>query len=286
MALEVTRKKIPLRGLSISIEDIRRIVEKLLPYIEEEGHREVALLLKQEPADQEHDEQLDVLRARSFRITVTITGKDGESLFGYGAESFDSPNIPEPIGSIYITNNTAYRTVLGQNPLNNFTLDLDFSTPPLIDNNNPVSSPTPNFSNLTVEGTRGAWVASIQQAVMGVLEKKSNSRSFLHFAFVYDIGLLLLGFPAAIYLCWRLADIIENKLGIFSPFISVAAYIYIFFLVITAYRILFGYTKWAFPIVELTNNENQSKFHRKFWYGIVISIFASAVYDLLSLTRF
>ncbi len=286
MTLEVTNKKIPLRGISISVEDIRRIVERLLPHVEEEGYREVASLLEQGPADQKHREQLEVLRARSFRITVIITGKDGEGLFGYGTESFDSPNIPDPIGSIHITNNAAYQTVAGRDPLNNFTLNLDFLTPPLIDNNNPVSGPTPNFSNLTIEGDRDAWIASIQRAVMGVLEKKSNSRAFLHATSVYDIGLLLLGFPAAIYLCWRLADIIENKLGIFSSFISVAAYIYIFFLVINAYRVLFGYTKWAFPIIELTNNENQSKFHRKFWYGIVLSIFASAVYDLLSLMRF
>ena len=281
-ALEVTKKSIPLRGLSMSVNDVRRIVEKLQRHVEDERIREVAELLENAPNDQLHRKQLEVDCQQAFRITVTITGRDGESLFGYGTEPFDSPNIPEPINTIYISNNAAFQSVAGQNPLNNFTLILDFSTPPLVDNNNPVSNPTPNLSNLTVEGNRDSWVASIQQAVTEVLGKKSNGRNFVHGAFLYDIGLVLLGFPVAIYLCWRFSGFIEINIGILSPFIATAAYIYIVFFVLSVYRVLFGYTKWAFPTVELTDNESRSKNHRKFWFGIVFCLFASAIYDLIS----
>ena len=179
-------------------------------------------------------------------MRVTISGRDGENLFGYGTEPFDSPNIPEPINHIYISNIAAFQTVEGRNPLNNFTLIFDFSTPQLVDNNNPVSNPIPNSSNLTVAGDRDAWVASIQQAVTDILGKRSNRRSFMHATFVYDVGLVLLGLPAAIYLCWRLSDFVEVNLGVLSPFIAAAAYIYIAFFVLNVYRVLFGYTKWPF----------------------------------------
>ena len=281
MDIQILKKAIPLRGISMSIQDVRRIVERLLTHVEEEGHREIDRVLNSGYHDQENRTQLDLDRERAFRITVTIYGRDGESLFGYGTEPFDSPNIPTPIESIYISNSSAYQNVTGRNPLNNFTLHLDFSTPPLVDNNNPVSNPTPNFSNLTVEGDREAWVASVYQAVMEVLGKKSNGRSFMHAAFVYDIGLGLLGLPIAIYLCWRFSNFLEAHLGILSPFIAAAAYIYVVFLVLNIYRILFGYTKWAFPAVELTDNQNRSKVHRRFWFGILISLLASAIYDLL-----
>ena len=281
MVVQVTKKTIPLIGISMSVEDVRRIVQRLLPHVEEEGHREVNQLLDSGPYDEERHVQLDLQREQAFRISVTIFGRDGESLFGYGTEPFDSPNRSTPIESIFITNNIAYQHQTGRNPLNSFTLHLDFSTPPLVDNNNPVSNPTPNFSNFTVEGDRDAWVASIYQAVMDVLSKKSNGRNFMHAAFVYDIGLGLLSLPVSIYLCWRFSGFVEAYLGVLSPFIATAAYIYVVFLVLSVYRILFGYTKWAFPIVELTDNENRSKVHRRFWFGILISLFTSAIYDLL-----
>ena len=198
-----------------------------------------------------------------------------------GTKHLHHPNIPEPIESIYITNNSAYHAVVGRNPANSFILNFDFSKPPLLDNNNPVSSPTPNFSNLTVEGTRGAWVASIQSAVMDILDKKTNNRAFLHANSIYDIGLLLFGLPGSIYLCWRLAEIIESTLGVLSPFIAAAAYVYIFFVAVNVFRVLFGYTKWAFPTVELANNENKSKGHRNFWYLIIVGILATAAYEFL-----
>lgn len=281
MALQVTKKITPLRGLSISVEDVRRIVEKVQRQVEEERKREAARLLESGPNDQAHREQIEADCQRAFQITVMIFGRDGESLSSYGTEIFDSPDIPEPIDSIYISNSAAYQSVAGHDPLNKFVLNLDFSTPPLVDNNNPVSNPTPNFSNLTVEGDRDAWVASIQQAVIGILDKKSNRRNFMHGAFVYDIGLVLLGFPAAIYMCWRCSDFVEMNLGALSPFISTAAYIYIVFFVLSVYRVLFGYTKWAFPTVELTDNMSRSKTHRRFWVGIVLGLLASAIYDLL-----
>ncbi len=282
MAIEVTKKTIPLKGISISIKDVRRIVERLLPHVEEEGDREVASLLQNDPANTVKKRvQIDAIRTDAFRIAVTITGKDGETLFGYGTELFDSPNIPEPIESIYISNNAAYYNVFRRNPLNSFILNLDFLKPPLIDNSNPVSAQTPNFSTLTVEGIRGSWVASIKQAVMDILEKKSNKRAFIHAASIYDIGVLILGLPVAIYLCWRFASIIENELGTLSPFLAAAAYVYIVFMILNAFKILFGYTKWAFPIVELTNNESRSEVHRKAWYGIILSIIAGILSDLI-----
>ena len=283
MALQVTKKTIPLRAVSVDVQDLRRIVERLLRYVEEERDRQTAGLLNDgTPYDDLKRAQVKHNAEQAFQITVTITGRDGEVLFGYGTDPFDSPGLPEPIAAVYVTNNTAFQGVTGQVPVNSFSLSLDFSTPPLVDNNNPVSSPTQNFSQLTVEGDRESWVASIQEAVMGILGKKSNRRGLLHAAFVYDVGLMLVGFPFAIYLCWRAAALVETNLGVHSSFLSVAAYIYIAVFVLITYRILFGYMKWAFPTVELTDDENRAKIHRVFWIGLTISLLGTAVYDLFS----
>ena len=280
MSFQTIKKTIPLRGLNVSIQDVRRIVERLQPHVNDEGYREVRSMLEMGPDSPERRELLDKERKQAFQIAINILGRDGESLFGYGTDPFDSPNIPDPIQSIGIDNTVAYKAIAERVPTNMFSLIMDFSKPPLIDANNPVSSPTHNFSIFIVEGERDAWVASIHQAVMDILGKRSNRRNFIHAAFVYDIGLFVLGFPVGFYLCWRLSEVITKYFDSISSFLSVAAYIYIVFLVVSVYRVLFGYTKWAFPTVELTSNESRSKLHRKFWYAIIVGVVASAIYDV------
>ena len=282
MEIKIAKKTIPLRGLSIGLSDIRRIVERLETLVDEEGHREASQLLTHGPNDNERRNVLDVQRREAFRITVTIFGKGGEQLFGYGTDPFDSPNIPDPIASIFITNSTAYHHVTGRSPSNSVVLHLDFSTPPLIDNNNPTSNPTPNDSELTIEGSRDGWVASIENSVMEVVGKRSNKHGILHASFAYDIGLLLLGFPASFYICWYTSDLIEIYLGKINAIVSAAAYIYVFILAVTLYRVLFGYTKWAFPVVELAGTDNPSRTHRRFWYAILVSLIGTGIYEIFS----
>lgn len=265
------------------MDDVRRIVERLSQHVEEEGDREVALLKR--PPEQSEEEFKKIVskeRERAFRITVTVAGNDGQDLSGYGTEVFDSPNLPDDIASIYVSNEAAYQGVAGRRPINRFSVNFDFSKPPLVDNSNPVSDPTPNFSNLTIEGDRDSWVAAIQEATMGVLSKRSNGRRFLHAAFVYDIGLLLFSFPLGLYVCWRLSGAIHHTLGQHSGFLSGVAYFYIMLSAVWAYRIFFGYTKWSYPTVELREAEDRSKRHRKFWYAILTSFVAGLLVELIN----
>lgn len=282
MPIQISKKIIPLLGLSISVTDVIRIVERLIQHVDDQGHNEVAHILNSNPVNSDRQRELEIEREQAFRITVTIFGRHGVSLFGYGTEPLNSPNIPEPIDSIYISNCAAYQTVTGRNPTNNFILHLDFSTPPLVDNNNLPSAPTPNESSLIIEGDRDAWVASIQQAVMDVLDTRFNKRRLFHTANIYDIGLACVCLPLALYYCWRMSGFVETSIGNISSFLSSAVYIYVVIFTLYVYRILFGYARWAFPTVELTNNESQSRNHRRAWFAIVLSIFGSAIYEVLT----
>ena len=280
MDMQLNRKTIPLRNISISIEEVKRIVQRLLPHVEEEKQRAIDGVLQSSLDGEVDEEELRYRCEEVFRITVVITGTDGEILSGYGAELFDSPNIPESILTININNNQAFETNLGRKHLNNFVLHLDFSSPPLVDTYNFVSNQTPNYSSLVVEGERQSWVASIEKAVMDVLKNRSNNRSFLHRAFVYDFGLVFFVLPVALLLCWRLSGFVETKFGSISLFLSTAAYIYIVILVLCVYRVLFGLLKLVFPTVELTNKNSQTEKHRKILYSILGSI--PVVWGLLS----
>lgn len=246
--LHVTRKRIPLRAITVSLHEVRQIVERLMEHVEDEGRREIAEL-RPAPGQNEFEfmQQVEDERKQAFRVAVTVVGKNGQELFGYGPSIFSSASMPIEIETIFISNEAPYKGVAGRRPTNRFHLHLDFSKPRLIDTNNPVSNPTPNNSNLTIEGTRDAWIGAIQNAVLGIIESRSNHRSFLHRAFVYDIGLGLIAFPLSFYLSWRLRNLIEHYTG-HANIVQAAAFFYLFVLLLNAYRVLFGYTKRGLSI--------------------------------------
>jgi hypothetical protein len=282
MTFHYTKKEIPLRAITLSKNDLKRIVERLQEALEEEANLQVSQLAC--PADTDREEwqrQIEQEKLQAFQITVTIQGDDGQDFFGYGADIFDSPNIPDNISLVYLTNRTAFRSVTGRNPGNSFALTLDFSKPPLVDNNNPVSSPTPNDSKLLIEGDRDSWVASVQKSVTDIINRRENYRRYLHRGFVYDIGLMLLALPLGIYMCWRLSDMIFSEIGRGNTFLASVAYVYIILAFLWAYGIMFGYTKWAFPTVELAETKSKSKSHRRFWYAITVAICGTLIAEIL-----
>ena len=280
MTIELPRKQIPLRSISLSWSDVIRIFERLLRHVNEQADQEIGQFVKPESqTEAQFEAYKEKTRADAFRITVTIRGRDNESLFGDDVELFHSSNLPDVISLIYMTNAVAYKGVAGIKPLNAFELQLDFSKPPLLDSSNLVSRPTQNLSHLTVDGDRDSWVASISDAVMGVIDNRRNKRTWVHRAFVYDFGLLLLGLPAGLYGCWRLSGLIENYLGSINSFLSAAGYLYVVVAIAWAYRIFFGYTKWAFPTVELIDGKDSAKKHRAFWYLIATGILAQFLWE-------
>jgi hypothetical protein len=179
-----------------------------------------------------------------------------------------------------MTNVVAYQGQTGRRPPNSFSLTLDFKKPPLIDGSNPVSSPTANDSELVIEGDQDAWVVCISEAVMGILSKRKK-RELLPGTFVYDLGLMLFGFPLGIYFCWRSHSLIDSGFAKYSALISSGFYIYIFIIGIWIYRILFGYSRWAFPTVELQGKDSHSGKHRYVWGAIVLGIVGEAIYDIV-----
>lgn len=64
--------------------------------------------------------------------------------------------------------------------------------------------------------------------------------------------------------------------------LAAAAYIYVVLLAIWAYRLLFGYSKWAFPTMELKENAKSANSHRLFWYAIVVGLIVNFIWEILS----
>jgi hypothetical protein len=281
MAGYMPGKTIPLRSIVLSMADIERIFDRLLEQVQNEPNRIIDTIAKPEnKTDEEFEQDMAALRARAFRITITISGRDGEELFGDTGDLFRSPNLPHVVSAVYMTNVVAFEGEARVRPSNAFELLLDFSKPPLLDGMNPVSAPTPNNSNLRIQGENEAWIAAVSAAVLGITDRRGTRRAWLHAPFVYDFGALLLGLPAGLYIAYRLSGPIETYLGSVHGFLSAAAYLYAILVTLWGYRIFFGYTKWAFPSVEMRNPEDAASKHRGFWYLIVVGLIGQALWQL------
>ncbi len=109
MAIELPRKRIPLRSISLSWDDVIRIFERLLKHVNEQADQEINKLVKPESqSEADFEAEKKKIRSDAFRITVTVLGRDNESLFGDDAELFRSPNLPDVVSSVYMTNAVAY----------------------------------------------------------------------------------------------------------------------------------------------------------------------------------
>jgi hypothetical protein len=282
MAMHLPRKVSPINSIRLSMADVVTIYERLSLQLAEQAQREINGLKKN---DNQTEAEFGTFKAnareKAFKVTVTIAGRAGESLYGEDVSVFSSPNKPDKIAFVYMTNVTAYQGFAGVRPVNAFELNLDFSKPPLMDANNPVSAPTKNLSSLTVQGDRDSWVAAISDAVLGIVDKRKTNRGWLHRAFAYDVGLWCLAFPFAFLLCWRAAPFIAAHLQPVHSFVAAAGYMYVFVIAVWAYRALFGYTKWAFPTVELSDNRDASIRHRAIWGAIILGLVANVLSAIL-----
>lgn len=287
----IPSRKIRIEAKTFSLLDVKNIYKRLAIEVDSQATREINELQKPTDTSEDQFEKIKEDARKAFRVTVVITGIDDkseeeDSLWGDNEDIFDSPNIPEHISSIHMTNNAAYSSFVKVEPFNNFVLFLDFLKPPLIDHNNPISSPTPNASILEINANNNAWIGAITLAVSGILDKRKNGRSFLHRGAVYDIGLFFPVLPIAIYLCWSLSSFIDKHFGAINVFLSLIIYIYLVYLTLWGYRILFGYTRWAFPSIELSDKSGSEQKHRSFWAklmtGIMVSLIGSVLWQIFS----
>lgn len=282
--MHIPAKQINLRGMRISLGDVTKIYDKLMQLVSAQAEHEISRIEKPDnKSEDEFSREMNDLRQRAFRITITISGQDGESLFHDDKTVFISPNLPHQIIGIYFTNVTAYEGVATHRPRNEFQVNFDFAKPPLLDASSFVSSPTPNNSYVSVKGENDAWVSSVMAAIDDVLKHKKTNSAWLHKGFIYDLGMFLFALPAAFYVIYKLYPFVDSVLTKIGSVVEAAGYIYIFLLVLFLYRFLFGYTKWAFPSMELIDNKDSANTHRMVWYGIILTLTANFLWELIKL---
>lgn len=267
----------PIPSSTIGLRDVAALYKDLLQSPEQASDIETQMITKPDDMDQSAFETaLDELRAL-FIITVVVNGADGEKITGKDESIFTSVELPRRIDSIYIDSSIDYHVSRNFYPRNRFTILLDFSKPPLIDFTNPaVSAPTPNNSHFQVDGDNTIWVNGTSELIRRRFSECQNHRSWLHRGGIYDALLWLVGMPLAFFIIHRLSDFIVSLTN--DQILKFAIFVYLFFLTLVLFRVCFGYTKWAWPKVEMSYKNNITLSHRKWW---IFGFFPSLVVALV-----
>lgn len=274
-------KEMPLGSYTVSIESVRKIYKGLQRLVSEEADLALAkweLLPNQ--TQEEFEARKKEARQKVFRVTVSVIREDGSDTHGDSEEIFDLSGEASFVKWIYMTNKTAFAQVANTNPSNYFDLMLDFSQPPLLDASSIVSSPTLNVSKLTVGSVREGWLAGVEKVVMNHIDQRHRLRSLFHGPFVYDYGLVVFGFPLGFYVCWLASDYVDKWAGN-NQFLKSAGYVYVVVATLWVYRVLFGYTKWAFPLAELKEQRSRPRVHRRWWWAMVALIVGKVFWKFL-----
>lgn len=273
------RQSMVVSSLSLDKDDLRRFSDILQERANSAAEIEVGLFQKNEQTDDQYEANKQTIRD-SFQLKITISGKDGEELWGSIEEVFQSANFPEQVKSLYVDSESTLRHVHNYYPHNSFKVFLDFSKPKIFDLSLMPSHSTPNESNIEVKGYDATWVNGVFSEIKKFIDNRSSTLSIVHSHSVYDILLWILGFPLSFWVCYKLSEKIESVFGVSNAFATSALYLYAFVATLFIFRVLFHYLRWVCPLVEYRSKGNRMLAHRALFAILSVGWFGQFLYDL------
>jgi hypothetical protein len=213
-------------------------------------------------------------------LNVTITGLDGEELFGTIEEVFDSVSFPEQIKTVFVNSELIYKARFNYFVRNRFDLFIDFGKPKVLDFTFLPSEATPNNSAICVEGYDNTWVNGVYSEIDHFLKKRSSKFSRIHKNSFYDLIVWVIGIPFGFWICNKIDFNIND--GFNSSFLKNALFVYVFMFSLTIFRVLFHYFRWLYPKVQYKSSTDLSLAHQSFFYIITMGIIGTFLYDVLS----
>jgi hypothetical protein len=218
--------------------------------------------------------------ARAFVTTVSVTGANGEVVTGDEEKFLDSINIPEKILTVFYSTVTGPSVVLpGFIQQSKATVLSDFSRPAVLDFTRFPTLPTPNDSNFMVASNSESWFTALNSRLTQFFMERRTRYDWLHRPGIYDLLLFFLAVPLALWIDYRIGS--WKLLQATSRIIQSSVYVYLFFFGLYIYRILFTYSRWVFPKVEIHTDGSSPLGHRTAWATVMLGIVSGFLWDAI-----
>jgi hypothetical protein len=271
----------PIKACRLRREDLARLYRIINDRQIEYGQTVVNQLAQQPIESPEQFEQRRLGVSNAFVTTVNVTGANNEVVSGSGEQFLASQNIPEKILTVF------YTTLAGPNAVgitrdflhNRATLLLDFSRPTVLDFSKLPTHATENTSNLQIVAASEPWFTTLNTRLTQLLIERRTGFNWLHQQGVYDLLLLTVGLPFALWIDRRFSPSID-KLQL-PTVLSSGVYVYLFFAGLFIFRGVFTYSRWVFPKIEIHSDASPPLRHRAVWLAIMVAVFGGAIWDAI-----
>lgn len=264
---------------SLDKQDLRRFLVLLQERVTAAAELEVANFQQLNQTNEDFGNNKVLLRA-GFGIRPTVTGQNGQELYGTVEDVFDSPNFPEVVKSVYINSEIYLKAVYNYTPRNSFEIFFDFSRPEIFDFTLGPSERTPNESKVKVQGSDATWVNGLFHEIQGFINDHKAKAPWLHRHSVYDILLWFVGYPLGFWACFKVSQLFPSFNGA-GPFLKAALYVYLFLIALVGLRALFHYGRWVFPAGEYRHPNSKSLRHRAILGALSLGLVGTVLYDIL-----
>lgn len=264
--------KIQPRNISFEKSDLKKLIDYIVQKTKETHDAHKRDLNLEKHSEEEKTSILNTL-SEAYSVAVFFYGSDGEELLVHDSTIIDAPEFPDRLSRLTIDTFIPFRNrTNGLAPRNGVRIDLDFSSSKILDWQSNISAPTPNLSEVTIQGMDDDWRTAVHSFLQKLFRAHANYRGFLHAAFTYDTYLWLLFMPAYFYGMTQFDKFGDHILSGVSTPIKIALYVYTFFVFANLYRVLIGYVRWTFQSIELANVRSTQSKHRRFWGFLVTAI--------------
>lgn len=263
---------------SFDREDLKKLFDLLQERLTAAADLEVSNYKQHEMPEEQYLKNKETLR-NGYKLLLTVTGINGQRLYGTPQEILSSPNYPEMVESVYINSAIALKARENWVTRNSVELFIDFSRPAILDFRLMPGGSTPNGSNLTVQGADATWVNGVFRELETFINERTAPVPWLHLHTIYDLFLWVLGFPLAFWICFKASTHLPAP-EVAGGFARAALLVYIFLLVSVGFRTLFHYSRWVFPIVEYRSPRSRALAHRVILGAITMGLITSLAYDI------
>lgn len=247
-----------IQSCAISLNDIGQLFNMLSQKASDAIKSEINFLRGIETLDDEKRAIEERNVKENMKLSFHLMEEKGGTTWNTDKSALNQENIPKGLRSLTFDNSIYYSIKTRTIPVNKFEVKIDFKKPPIFDLSVSPSEATYNESRITVSGNDQTWVVGVYQDVVDFFKERRKNRAWIHSRNTWDLLLLFLLIPLSFHILFKIQPSLGSVLPKLPGILYVGVNIWLFLVIITIFRLLLNYMRWAFPLIEFIRPEGSA----------------------------
>jgi len=266
-------------GLLICYKMEKRHIIELSIMLNKKAEEAIAIQSKNHPEFEKINEEQKSILSKANVAILTKNENIVTDTIALGA--CEPKDLPDNIEMVQFRSSYSHQYHTNSLLDNYLDIQFDFKRTEIFDFSNPLFPLNPNQSRYYIQGNDSTWVGGVYADLMSFLEQKKSNISLLYLKNSYTIFLMLV-FPLLLFLTSKIVKWVAPYLPSYDHTVLMYGFhVYIFFLLLVGFRVLYNYSKWIFPPMELKDDLSKSKFHAFVVSTLFLGVLTSALWDVI-----